>query len=70
MRRLILQLTSTSRLTTPVDLLLGFFLRWLEGCNEEGELFDDVLVVTFVPELDPVIVTEGTATFSAKKSSN
>lgn len=60
------ELTSTSRLTTPVDLLLGFFLRWLEGCNDDGEAEPEaVLVVTLVPELDEVIVTDGTSTFSA-----
>ena len=59
-------LTSTSRLTTPVDLLLGFFLRWLDGCKV-GEVPEaaDVLVVA-VLLVEAVIVTEGTSMCSVK----
>ena len=65
------KLTSTSRLTTPVDLRLGFFLLWLDGCKVEDEVAEPagVVLVVAVPLADEVIVTEGTSRFSMKKKS-
>lgn len=64
-----MNLTSTSRLTTPVDLRLGFFLRWFEGCRVDGEAGEGdaglELVVAVMPD-DDVMVTDGTSTFSTK----
>ena len=67
---LVVSLTSTSRLTTPVDLLLGFFLLWLDGCRVEDEdvLADadaELLVVAVLFDED-VIVTEGTSECSVR----
>ena len=66
---LVVSLTSTSRLTTPVDLLLGFFLRWLDGWRVEDEeevLADAEVLVVAVLFVEDVIVTEGTSECSVK----
>ena len=65
----VVSLTSTSRLTTPVDLLLGFFLRWLDGWrveDEEDVLADAEVLVVAVLFVEDVIVTEGTSECSVK----
>ena len=61
-------LTSMSRLTTPVDLRLGFFLRWFEGWRPviDGDEGVELVVETPVIPVEDVMVTEGTSVCSVK----
>ncbi len=61
------RLTSISRLTTPVDLRLGFFLRWFDGAKVEAVEAVAALEVAELLPLVVVIENEGTSLFSAIK---